>query len=240
MNIIINADDFGRSSSVNRAICKAFEDGIIHRTTIMVNMPKFEEAVEQSIKYGFFERVGLHLNLDDGDPLSEEMKNNATFCKDGHFKDYVFHGIKNRLFLNDIDRKALYNEISAQFAKYLNVGFPLKHFDSHHFVHNNLSVLSLAVKVAKDYNFISVRKMEVNRKDSLPKAAYKKLVNSYLSSHFHTTDFFVQKYENLIDTDKIVEFMVHPDFRNENLVDIISWAPEETRDLYEYKKLFVL
>ena len=42
--MIINADDFGYSESVNKAISDCFERGLINRTTIMVNMPHAEEA----------------------------------------------------------------------------------------------------------------------------------------------------------------------------------------------------
>ena len=42
---IINADDFGLSSSVNK-IVESFNNGLINSTTLMANMPGFEEAVE--------------------------------------------------------------------------------------------------------------------------------------------------------------------------------------------------
>ena len=43
--LFVNADDFGLSHEVNMAIVEAFKKGLINNTTIMVNMPGFEEAV---------------------------------------------------------------------------------------------------------------------------------------------------------------------------------------------------
>ena len=47
--MVINADDFGYSESVNKAISDCFEKGLINRTTIMVNMPQAEAKVRRTL-----------------------------------------------------------------------------------------------------------------------------------------------------------------------------------------------
>lgn len=42
MKLIINADDFGISNDVNRAILQSFQEGLISSATIMTNMPGFQ------------------------------------------------------------------------------------------------------------------------------------------------------------------------------------------------------
>ena len=69
--MVINADDFGYSESVNKAISDCFEKGLINRTTIMVNMPQAEAASELARTNGFFDKVGLHINLTEGKALSD-------------------------------------------------------------------------------------------------------------------------------------------------------------------------
>lgn len=44
--IIVNADDFGKTHTINLAIAECFNKGLITNTTIMVNMPFADEAVE--------------------------------------------------------------------------------------------------------------------------------------------------------------------------------------------------
>src|SRR6185295_16429695 len=60
--LIINADDFGRSRSINGAVIRAHTDGVLTSASLMVNEPDCAEAValaKQNPKLG----VGLHLTL---------------------------------------------------------------------------------------------------------------------------------------------------------------------------------
>jgi len=45
-DLIINADDFGRSASINRAIIRAHREGVLNSASLMVAGEAFEEAVE--------------------------------------------------------------------------------------------------------------------------------------------------------------------------------------------------
>lgn len=63
MPIIINADDYGKNEEINQAISEAFEKKYITRTTLMVNMPYTDKAVELAKQKGFSDRIGIHLNL---------------------------------------------------------------------------------------------------------------------------------------------------------------------------------
>src|ERR1039458_8217189 len=60
--LIVNADDFGRSHSINEAVIRAHGEGILTTASLMVNEPGLAEAValaKQNSKLG----VGLHLSL---------------------------------------------------------------------------------------------------------------------------------------------------------------------------------
>ena len=72
--VIVNADDFGQSVNVNRAIIDCFQKGLISSTTIMANMPAFDDAVDLAIENGFHQTVGVHLNLTDGEPLVSALR----------------------------------------------------------------------------------------------------------------------------------------------------------------------
>jgi hypothetical protein len=60
----VNADDFAMSAEINRAIVEAFHEGVISSTTLITNMPGFEEACEPAHRYRLLGKIGLHLNLD--------------------------------------------------------------------------------------------------------------------------------------------------------------------------------
>ena len=60
--LIVNADDFGRSDSINRAVVRAHREGILPTASLMVNEPAAADAVRlarENPKLG----VGLHLTL---------------------------------------------------------------------------------------------------------------------------------------------------------------------------------
>src|ERR1041384_2733884 len=60
--LIVNADDFGRSHSINQAVIRAHREGILTSASLMVNEPDAVEAIalaKANPKLG----VGLHLTL---------------------------------------------------------------------------------------------------------------------------------------------------------------------------------
>lgn len=234
MQILLNADDFGKSHDVNSAICRCFDDGIIQRTTIMATERLFDEAVILSREHNFFDKVGLHLNLDDGVPLSNEMRNNTHFCEDGHYKDRIFLNSKYRYFLSRNDRHCVKREIEAQMTKYLEAGFTLRHFDSHHFVHNNLSIIFIVSKIGKRLGFQSTRLMEIKPSESMPKRLYKSILNSYLKRRFNTSGQFLQKIDSFNIVKGSVEFMVHPKMVESELLNVVSWNPDRYENFEDY------
>ena len=60
--LIVNADDFGRSRSINTAVIRAHQQGILTAASLMVNEPAFDEAVALAKKNPAL-GVGLHLTL---------------------------------------------------------------------------------------------------------------------------------------------------------------------------------
>ena len=64
IKVIANADDFGKSHEVNLGILDGFKRGMLQRTTLMVNMPFADEAVQLAKENGFFDKGGLASELD--------------------------------------------------------------------------------------------------------------------------------------------------------------------------------
>ena len=61
LRLIVNADDFGRSRSINEAVIRAHREGILTTASLMVNEPACAEAValaKENPRLG----VGLHLD----------------------------------------------------------------------------------------------------------------------------------------------------------------------------------
>jgi chitin disaccharide deacetylase len=79
--LIVNADDFGYSVPVNNAILRSFERSLVNSTSLMANMPGFGHAVDLIRGHAVLEgKVGLHLNLTEGFPLSSSLRGLSFFC----------------------------------------------------------------------------------------------------------------------------------------------------------------
>ena len=96
VKIILNADDFGKSTGRNRAVDDSFKQGLIRSAGLIVTGKHLQEAVDFMNKGGYVENIHLHLNLstnllheDPEDiPLTEAIKRDSFFCKDGKFRPY--------------------------------------------------------------------------------------------------------------------------------------------------------
>src|SRR5437868_4716499 len=111
--LIVNADDFGLSSQVNRAVAQAFERNLVSSATVMANMPSFEEACAMTVERRWQRHVGTHLVLTAGDPLTDGIRRHQRFCDaDGRFRSHRSGG--RVLRLNGDERRALQEELAAQ------------------------------------------------------------------------------------------------------------------------------
>ena len=230
--MVINADDFGYSQSVNQAICTCFEKKLINRTTIMMNMPYTAEAAALAFSNKFAGMVGLHINLTEGKALSKECAESALCDETGFFKGTFHIPFHARLYLPHKIRKAICAEVEAQIQKYIEMGFTLRHADSHNYVHSYLSVYLEIKKLLKKYGFTSVRisRNVSAEKFSLPFKIYKRLYNFLLrqlkinGKKVNTSKYFgsVQDFEGYPYKDQIkedIELMTHPDFVDNVLTD---------------------
>jgi predicted glycoside hydrolase/deacetylase ChbG (UPF0249 family) len=228
--VIINADDFGLSSSVNRAILCGIEQGLVTSTSIMANMPGFEEAVglvrDRDELRG---RVGVHLNLTEGRPLSQPILSCQLFCgADGLF----YFKRQHPLFLLEKPVKAAaYEELRMQLQKVVAAGITPTHLDSHHHIHSEWAVVPLVRRLAQEFRIPRIRlTRNMGRQPSYLKRLYKTVFNRWqLGRHtgLNNTDLFgdigdlVYQSRSGWPEGKKIEIMVHPQF-NENgeLVDL--------------------
>lgn len=127
MKLIVNIDDLGLTEKVNESVVACFKVGVVQSTTIMMNQPATEHAIEL-IKLGLIPNVGLHLTLTSGKPILGPSLVPDLVDSDGYFlkQDKV---IASEVLSFD----QAYSEFKAQYDKAINAGIKLTHIDSHHF-----------------------------------------------------------------------------------------------------------
>ncbi len=144
--LIVNADDFGRSHSINAAVVRAHREGILTTASLMVNEPACDEAValaRENPRLG----VGLHLTLLCGKSALPPGKIPGLANARGGFSDNpVATGF--RYFFQRGLREQLRAEIHAQFAKFRATGLPLDHVNGHLHLHLHPTVFQILMEDA--------------------------------------------------------------------------------------------
>jgi hopanoid biosynthesis associated protein HpnK len=131
--LIVNADDFGRSSSINQAVIRAHRGGILTTASLMVNEPAFEEAVALAREHPSL-GVGLHLTLLCGHSTLPAKEIPGLVNSQGAFTNNPA-GAGFRYFFQRSLREQLKREIHAQFRKFRSARLPLDHVNGHLHLH---------------------------------------------------------------------------------------------------------
>jgi len=133
--LIVNADDFGFTAGVNRAIVEAHTRGVVTSSTLMANGGAFADAVELSKSVPRLS-IGCHVVLIDGQPVvaSEQIASltkptRAQEFRDG-LKSFAARAIAGRLTAEEISAEA-----TAQIRKIQATGITVSHFDTHKHTH---------------------------------------------------------------------------------------------------------
>jgi predicted glycoside hydrolase/deacetylase ChbG (UPF0249 family) len=149
----VNADDFGLTSGVNRAIGIANRDGILTSATLMANSRSFAEAV-QLTKAQPGLRTGCHVVLVDGAPLT----GNANSLTGGgnrfrsSLREFAVAATRKRISAEEIRREA-----EAQITRIQSAGIAVTHIDSHKHTHMFPHVLRPLLRAAKERGVRAVR-----------------------------------------------------------------------------------
>ncbi|MBB5183332.1 ChbG/HpnK family deacetylase [Catenisphaera adipataccumulans] len=149
----MNADDFGKTHESNQGVVFALKNGYCSQTSVMVNSNYFDEAVDLAKQYGFMDKVGLHINLFEGTPLSRKIRSLKHYTRYDMF-DYR-PDFTRKYFAREVE--AIQEELEAQIQKYLNAGFSSMNIDSHHCAFYDMSVLMALLPLLKKYHFQSMR-----------------------------------------------------------------------------------
>lgn len=155
--LIINADDFGLTSGVNRAIVEAHDHGVVSSGTLMANGHAFEEAVSLARERSRL-GVGCHIVLVDGTPVLEprQVRSLLQPGEDTHFRGGIGKfgalALLARLAPDEIEAEAI-----AQIRKIQSAGVAITHLDSHKHTHLFPHILRPLLRAAQTCEIRAIR-----------------------------------------------------------------------------------
>ena len=153
--VIVTAHDFGLDVAVNEAVERAYREGILTTTSLMVGAPAAADAVARARRTPGL-RVGLHCTLVDGRSVLPPDAIPDLVTPDGEFRAGQF-GPGVRFFFLPRVRRQLAAEVRAQFDAFRATGLELDHVNAHKHMHVHPTVLALILDVGRDYGLRGVR-----------------------------------------------------------------------------------
>lgn len=224
MSYIINADDFGHDSNINSAIDFCFKKNIISSTTLLANGKAFYEAIILAKQGNYDNNIGLHFNLTEGIPLTDDIRKCRRLCD----STGVFIYKRNSVHLwSSKERKAIKKECLAQIHYLRENGISISHMDSHQHVHTELPIFLCIKRILKKEGISAIR-LSVNMphfSSNFIKRIYKFIFNQVIKIYgFKTVDYFGSFFDIPISlkNNKIAELMIHPCIRNGELMDHVT------------------
>jgi len=153
--LIVNADDFGRSASINQAVIRAHREGILTTASLMVNEPGCEEAVALARENPTL-GVGLHLTLLCGHSALPPAEVPGLVNPNGEFSNNPA-GSGFRYFFQRSLREQLRREVHAQFQKFRATRLPLDHVNGHLHLHLHPTVFRILMADASQLGIKRLR-----------------------------------------------------------------------------------
>ena len=152
--LIVNADDFGYTSGVNRAIVEAHLRGVVTSSTLMANGAAFAEAAELAKTLPKLS-VGCHVVLTDGEPVLAAGQL-PSLTTEAHFRDGMVE-FAARAVAGSIDANQIAAEATAQIRKIQSAGIAVSHFDTHKHTHLFPKILRPLLRAAASCGVRAVR-----------------------------------------------------------------------------------
>jgi hopanoid biosynthesis associated protein HpnK len=154
--LIVNADDFGFTAGVNRAIVEAHTRGVVTSATLMANGPAFVEAAQLASTLPRLS-VGCHVVLIDGAPVLPPSQISSLVTQHpARFRDGL-RSFGARALAGFLSEEQIEAEAVAQIRKLQSSGIAVSHVDTHKHTHLLPGVLRPLLRAASSCGIRALR-----------------------------------------------------------------------------------
>jgi predicted glycoside hydrolase/deacetylase ChbG (UPF0249 family) len=150
--LIVNADDYNTDPERNRGIIEAAKNGILTSASVLTNMPGLDGALGE-LEQVLGPRIGVHLNLTRGKPLSPDVQSLTGLQGDFLPKGFAWRKSLCRGYSVDDIRR----EWSAQIEAFCTNGRKPDHLDGNNHLHIFPGCARICAELARRFNIRSVR-----------------------------------------------------------------------------------
>jgi predicted glycoside hydrolase/deacetylase ChbG (UPF0249 family) len=131
--LILNADDFGLTPGINRAIAELHVAGCLTSATLMATGPAFDDAVRIA-RHQPTLGIGCHIVLVDGTPVLPP-ETLPTLCPNGRTFRPRLTDFARDVLIGRIEPDEIQSEAAAQIRRIQEAGIYPTHLDTHKHAH---------------------------------------------------------------------------------------------------------
>ncbi len=154
--LIVNADDFGQTPGINRAVLELHRAGVLKSATLMARAGATDQAVEIAHATPSL-GVGCHIVLTDGEPILAPNKIRSLLERSSNQFIPSLSVFLGRLFTGRIRDEEIEIETTAQIRYLQSRGVRISHIDTHKHTHMFPRVLRSVLRGARACGVHSVR-----------------------------------------------------------------------------------
>ena len=236
--LIVNADDFGLSHSVNEAVIRAHRDGVLTAASLMVNEPGCDEALKlarENPRLG----VGLHLTLLVGRSALPPEKIPGLVNSRGEFSNSPV-GVGMNYFFKRGLREQLRAEIHAQFERFHSTGLPLDHVNGHLHMHLHPVIFKILIEDAEE---LGIKRMRLTREPfwmDVPLARGNRLYRSTHAAIYLCLSWLAQSRlhrKNILHTQRVFGLLQNARVDEPYISRLLPILPAGDSELYSHPSL---
>jgi chitin disaccharide deacetylase len=151
--LIVNADDYGYYDCVSRGILQSARQGIVTATGILATGMRFDEQIAWLKEHPDLD-LGLHLNLTDREPLTQDMRSRLTRWQ-GRFPPKF--AVAMAVMSGTLPVADVREEWRAQIERCLDRGLIIRFLNSHEHIHMLPPLFRIVGELSREYGVAHVR-----------------------------------------------------------------------------------
>ena len=236
--LVVNADDFGASASINEAVIQAHRDGILTTASLMVSGTAAGQAVDWARRHPHL-GVGLHLTFVHGRSVLPAHRIDGLVNQAGEFSVRpVTAGL--RYFFWPHLRRQLREEIFAQFSAFRQTGLPLDHVNGHLHMHLHPAIFSILMKHWKE---LGIQKLRFSRDPFWLNARIRSGNWGYRVAHAVIYQFLTARARRPLrarrigHTERIFGLLQHAQVDEQFIAKLLPLLPSGDSELYSHPSL---
>ncbi len=225
--LVINADDFGLTKGVTAGIVETMLRGAVTSTTAMAcKAGSLDNVREWAGRVAG--RIGVHLQLTDGQPCSESAAIPSLVTERGVFP-------RSRRDLRPLNTGEVRGEWQAQMQRIIESGITPTHIDTHHHVHKYPAAFAAYCEIAREHE-IPARALSVEMAESLRAQGVR--CADHCETGWYGGELTLESLVDYLDNafarcadEKTLELMCHPGYVDEELPGSSNYVTEREKEL---------